>query len=640
MEKPLVSIIIPVYNVEKYIGKCLDSIVNSMYSNLEIIVINDCSPDNSEEIIKKYMVEDKRIVYLKNEKNLRVSETRNKGLDNANGKYVAFIDADDYISSNWIKDLVRSIEEKEADVIIGSAKQFEGEQVKDYIIRDLDREKWIDFKNVRMNKNGVIWNKLYKRELIEQNKFRFNKDIKIGEDLIFVYKVFSKSKRIFYNNLGHYFYRTENEKSLMSSATSLDKVKDIEKVYKELLLYSKTTGDINKEVLKKQARDIIFHYYWSYKKYQIDKSIIKKEFPGLFFIMYLKYLKKELKRPKITVMGYYGMENFGDDIFVEVISKEFREYGINLLLSSRDKKRSYEHLENVNIKTYQTGEKLLKILYFIKIILFSRGVFWCGGTIIDNSKTPKYREFKIAKLFRKKTGFIGVGVDSFDNTDKQKKYMKNFDLITLRDEKSFDTLNRYGIKNIYLTEDLSYILDFSKYVSDVKKNQIVVLLRDFFEDSYLESKTYEKYKENIVRTLKMLSKNYEVILVNTQNSKDIKLNKYILDEVEGVVLSKAENLKEKLAIIGESNIVLTSRLHGYLIGKILKKKVFGISYSPKLSRCFDMFEDKYSIKVDKIKNLSVKFKEFLSAENIEKTDERDKKIEKAKENISLMKKIV
>ena len=640
MEKPLVSIVIPVYNVEKYIAKCLDSIVNSTYSNLEIIIVNDCSPDNSEEIIKKYIEKDKRIVYLKNDKNLRVSETRNKGLHNATGKYVTFIDADDYISSDWIQNLVRTIEEKEADIVIGSAKQFRGDQIKDYKIRDLDKEKWIDFKKIRLNKNGVIWNKIYKRELIEKNGIRFNKDIKIGEDLIFVYKVFSKAKKIFYNNLGYYFYRNESEKSVMNTATSLDKVKDIEKVYKELLLYSKTSKNINREVLKKQARDVLFHYYWSYKKYPIDKGVIKKEFPGLFFMMYLKYLKKELKRPKITVMGYYGMENFGDDIFVEVISKEFREYGINLLLSSRHKRNSYDHIENVNIKSYQTGEKLLKILYFIKIILFSRGVFWCGGTIIDNSRTPKYREFKIAKLFRKKTGFIGVGVDSFDNTDKQKKYMNNFDLITLRDKNSFDILNRYGIENIHLTEDLSYILDFSKYVSNVKQDQIVVLLRDFLGDSYLEPKLYENYKENVVATLKMLPKNYKVVLVNTQNSKDIRLNEYIMNEVEGAVLSKAESLQEKLAVVGESDIVLTSRLHGYLIGKILNKRVFGISYSPKVSRCFDMFEDKYSIEVNNIKTLSDRFKEFLSTENTKKIQEKNKKIEEAMKNIHLMRKLV
>ena len=640
MGRPLVSVVIPVYNVEKYIDMCLSSIVNSTYENLEIIIVNDCSPDNSEKIIKEYAEKDKRIVYLKNDKNLRVSETRNKGLDFANGEYIIFIDADDYISSEWIHNLVKTIEEKDADVVIGSAKQFNGEQEKDYKIRDLDKEKWIDFEKIRLNKNGVIWNKIYRRELIEKNKVRFNKNIKIGEDLVFVYKILSETKKIFYSNQGYYFYRNESEKSAMNKATSLDKVKEIEKVYKELILYSKKSKKINKGVLKKQARDILFHYYWSYKKYPIDKDIIRKEFPSLFFIMYLKYLRKELKRPKITVMGYYGMENFGDDIFVEVISKEFKEYGINLLLSSRDKKSSYDHLENINLKTYRTGEKLLKVFYFIKIILLSRGVFWCGGTIIDNGRTPKYREFKIAKLLGKKTGLIGVGVDSFANTNNQRKYMKNFDLITLRDISSFDILSKYDIKNIYVTEDLSYILDYSEYVSIVKKNQIVVLLRDFIGDPYFEKKLYEKYRAGIVSILKKISIKYKIILVNTQNTKDIKLNEYVLNNIENAVLSKAKNVQEKLNVIGESEYMLTSRLHGYLVGKILNKKVFGISYSPKMSRCFDVFQDNYSVGLENIENLAERFENFFNDKNTIKIEQKHKKIEEAKKNILLMKELI
>ncbi|WP_320047926.1 glycosyltransferase family 2 protein [uncultured Ilyobacter sp.] len=295
MKNSLVSIIVPIYNAELYLDKCINSLLSSSYENLEIILINDCSPDNSEEVIKKYAEKDKRIVYLKNEKNLKVSETRNIGIEKARGEYIIFVDADDYISNDWIGNLVETIEEKKADVVIGSAKQFRGDQVKEYRIRDLNREKWLDFKKIRLNKNSVIWNKIYKRELIEKNGIRFNKDIKLGEDLVFIYKVLSKTNKIFYNNQGAYFYRTENEKSAMNKATSLDKVEEIEKVYKELLSYSKTIKNINRGVLKKQACDILFHYYWSYKKYPIDKISIKKEFPSLFFIMYLKYLKKRIK---------------------------------------------------------------------------------------------------------------------------------------------------------------------------------------------------------------------------------------------------------------------------------------------------------------------------------------------------------
>ena len=295
MGRPIVSIIMPVYNVEKYIDRCLDSVVNSMYKNLEIIIINDCSPDNSDEIIRKYIKKDKRIVYLKNNKNLKVSETRNKGIDKASGKYLTFVDADDYISNDWIENLAETIEKKEADIVIGSAKQFVGEQEKEYRIRDLDKEKQIDFRNIRINKNGVIWNKIYKSELIKKNNIKFDKEIFKHSDVEFTYKALALANKILYNNKGFYYYRTDNESSIMKTINYEEKIKYTTMILENIYDFSEKNSKKNSKLLRKLAGDIMEAYIKSDKKYAIKKPLIRKA--GFFIpeIEYFQFSRKKIK---------------------------------------------------------------------------------------------------------------------------------------------------------------------------------------------------------------------------------------------------------------------------------------------------------------------------------------------------------
>ena len=102
--EPLISIIVPVYNVEKYLKKCLDSILSQTYKNFEVIIVNDGSPDNSQKIIDEYKKKDKRIIVLEKE-NGGLSSARNYGIEHANGKYISFVDADDYIEKDYVEKL-------------------------------------------------------------------------------------------------------------------------------------------------------------------------------------------------------------------------------------------------------------------------------------------------------------------------------------------------------------------------------------------------------------------------------------------------------------------------------------------------------------------------------------------------------
>ena len=125
MKEPLISVIISVYNTEQYISKCLDSILNQTYKNLEIIVINDCSKDKSYEILKKYAKNNSNIKLLNNEVNKGLSYSRNIGLDHSNGEYIGYIDSDDYIDDTYYEKLVKAIL-KEKSPSCGSKYIYDG----------------------------------------------------------------------------------------------------------------------------------------------------------------------------------------------------------------------------------------------------------------------------------------------------------------------------------------------------------------------------------------------------------------------------------------------------------------------------------------------------------------------------------
>lgn len=188
----LISIIIPVYNKEKYLDKCIKSAVNQDYKNIEIIIINDGSEDNSEQIISKWLKKDYRIKYL-NQENKGVSYTRNRGLLSANGDYIFFLDADDYLEKNAISVLVDYIKKSNVDIIIGNFYEKTGEKIiklpsfenrlftyKELKLTDTILEMFL-INGRHMAKAG---NKLYKTSFIKDNQIKFENGV-IAEDRLF-----------------------------------------------------------------------------------------------------------------------------------------------------------------------------------------------------------------------------------------------------------------------------------------------------------------------------------------------------------------------------------------------------------------------------------------------------------------------
>ena len=210
-----ITIIVPVYNVEHYLDKCLESLINQTYKNLEIIVINDGSIDNSGIICQEYAQKDNRIVYIEKE-NGGQSEARNMGLDRMTGSYVTFVDSDDWIELDYVEILYKKITEYQADIAVGNYYSFNETEGMYYfhIFGDSYHEKVYDnvsiFENLyesqEMKSFALIsvWGKLYKADLVKHLRFDIGK---LGEDGYLNQKIYLLAEKTIYLNKGLYAYR-------------------------------------------------------------------------------------------------------------------------------------------------------------------------------------------------------------------------------------------------------------------------------------------------------------------------------------------------------------------------------------------------------------------------------------------------
>lgn len=190
MEQPLVSIIVPIYNTEAYLGSCLDSLAGQSWENIEVWLINDGSTDGSLALCQARAAADRRF-HVIDKANSGVSDSRNVAMDAAKGKYLQFVDGDDYLPLNSTETLVRSAETTGADLVIahfyrvsGSRRACQGHIRQE---RLLTRQEFAE-EMLKAPSNfyyGVLWNKLYRRHIVEQNRLRCEKDIHWCEDFLF-----------------------------------------------------------------------------------------------------------------------------------------------------------------------------------------------------------------------------------------------------------------------------------------------------------------------------------------------------------------------------------------------------------------------------------------------------------------------
>ncbi len=214
-----ISVIVPVYGTYKYLRQCLDSILEQTYRNLEIIIVNDCTPDNSQEIIEEYAQKDARIKSIKNEINLGLYATRLEGVKFATGDYISFVDSDDYLSLDWFRRLIARQEETDSDIVIGQHAlylekdknyKYESSNQVEFEYLDGDKAKQIFFQYLGLRYSWhVVWNRIYRASLWKDNLDLLASNIRINlwEDVVFSSILFTKIKSVASIDFVGYFYR-------------------------------------------------------------------------------------------------------------------------------------------------------------------------------------------------------------------------------------------------------------------------------------------------------------------------------------------------------------------------------------------------------------------------------------------------
>ena len=227
---PQVSIIVPVYNAEKYIGRCVESILGQEFKDFELILINDGSKDGSKEILDAFDARDERVVVRHND-NQGVSATRNEGLEMAKGEFVQFLDADDWLSPQATKLLVRTATEKNADLVVADFYRVVGDRIAPKGDIDTDEVMTVQEYGDYLMENpadfyyGVVWNKLYRMDIIRKYGIVMDPKVNFCEDFVFNLEYLTHCERIAALQVPIYYY-VKTEGSLVAKSLNLKKIRE------------------------------------------------------------------------------------------------------------------------------------------------------------------------------------------------------------------------------------------------------------------------------------------------------------------------------------------------------------------------------------------------------------------------------
>lgn len=316
MKKPLITIIIPIYKVEEYLEKCVDSVINQSYSNLEIFLVDDGSPDKCGEICESYAKADSRIKVI-HKKNGGLSDARNVAIDVASGEYITFVDSDDYVSDDYVSTLYELIKKNDCKISVSGYIRFEQDDVlktcnkvtKEYLFSPEEAVKVMFYQR---KFDTTAWAKLYHRSLFSDG-VRYPVGL-LYEDLATTYKLFQKSDKIAFAFKKTYFYLIRST-SIEGSPFSEKKYISLLKIIEELEIYKLQNLEFSKAI-DCRILNFLFHLLFETEK--------KSHYENTIFGMIKKYRLKVLNdfnaRKKTTIsilLSFFGISvlrffyNFG-----------------------------------------------------------------------------------------------------------------------------------------------------------------------------------------------------------------------------------------------------------------------------------------------------------------------------------------
>lgn len=257
--RPVISVIVPVYNVEKYLRQCIDSILKQSFQNFELLLIDDGSPDESGKICDEYAAKDGRVRVFHKE-NGGVSSARNVGLDNARGEWIAFVDSDDYVTQDYLFDLYNSLKGNDIDLVIQNVCVFkDGTEPYHNDTSELSQEIQVydkcEFKKMLVEQLLVLrcWpvSKLFRQSLIKRNNLMFSLDLDFAEDYYFLFDyLLHIYKSVACASISNYFYRDREGSLVHIGFGDFEKGYQSYKMFKEQGLkfvdkYNCSVGDLN-----------------------------------------------------------------------------------------------------------------------------------------------------------------------------------------------------------------------------------------------------------------------------------------------------------------------------------------------------------------------------------------------------------
>lgn len=379
---PLVSIVIPVYNSEKYIDECLQSVISQTYPELEIICVDDGSTDRSVEILRKYEAEDKRIIIIEkvHHDGTGAGEARNVGLSVANGEYVQFLDSDDYFEKSLIESLVNEAQIHSADIVITDAWKIDGRTGIKSDYRDLINISKYQKDNVFSGDeysdsifqlcNGTVWNMLFKREFLNENNLKFQ-CMRFTDDNLFSYMAMILAQRIKYVSLhaiNYRYYMTNSQ-----TQTSIN--------FPEIMYLA--GWEIKKELIKRKI----------YKKH--ISSFCKKYIPHMMYYLIAQYENAGKHfRFCINKIKTDIWDKFDVDYYINNVNEgiEFERWKSVLQYIKR---HSYEDISDLfsNNKLNAYGVAFPCCISRKKVVLYGAGDV--GRRIYDDNREVNY--FTIVK---------------------------------------------------------------------------------------------------------------------------------------------------------------------------------------------------------------------------------------------------
>lgn len=250
----LVSIVIPIYNVEDFLESCLNSVKNQSYKDIEVLLVDDGSKDNSKKICDEFIEIDDRFKYVY-QKNSGVSSARNNGMRNARGEYITFVDGDDYLDKDHIEKMVNGLSQSELAISGRKNVTQNGIETEFKYDKDItfDSKELID----QILKTGIVysfpWNKIYKLKILHDNGIQFDESLDYGEDLVFniQYALLTRKSTLITGSTYNYVYRENSVSNQLDAATLRKRITDLSAI-KKVIDILPDDYDIEKNFLYKR----------------------------------------------------------------------------------------------------------------------------------------------------------------------------------------------------------------------------------------------------------------------------------------------------------------------------------------------------------------------------------------------------